>query len=128
MQPVKPSEQRHHVRYRLNNALFADIQGGYFTSPASIIDLNRMGFSIYSEGRDKELTGKFIALNLVSDRNRAILRSLSARVVYSCAWTGENNGSEQDEAPKRYGLQFVNLSTLEKRLLDRITKKYSLPG
>jgi hypothetical protein len=125
MCPIKSTEQRHHVRYRPKDTLLAAIQGDYCDNPACIVDLNKNGIGFYSLCKESELTGKYILLDLISDGNRAILKSLSGRVVFTCATS--KNKNDPKEAPKRYGLQFVNLSTLEKRLLDLITKKYALP-
>jgi hypothetical protein len=119
------TEQRHHVRYRLKDNFFAAIQGEYFNNPACIVDLNRNGVGFYSVCEESELTGKFIVLDLISDRNRAILLSLRSQVVFTCVTSQHKN--DPNDAPKRYGVQFVNLSALEKRQLDLITKKYALP-
>ncbi len=124
MSLTRSTEQRDHVRYRLKDSLFAVIQGYYIDTPACIVDLNRNGVGFYSTCEESELTGKFIVLDIISDRNRAILRSLSARVVFACA--PFQNKNDPNVAPKRYGLQFVNLSPLEKRQLELITKKYVL--
>ena len=123
MSLIPLTEQRHHVRYRLNDSLFAAIQGEYFDNPVCVVDLNRNGVGFYSVCEESELTGRVIILDLVSERNRTVLRSLSARVVFTSA-TGPHK-NEQTDAPKRYGLQFVNLSSLKKRQLDLITQQYA---
>lgn len=117
------TEQRHHIRYRLNDSLFAAIQGEYFDNPACVIDLNRNGVGFYSVCEKGELTGRVVVLDLISDKNRVVLRSLSARVVFTTATGAYKN--DPTDAPKRYGLQFVNLSSLKKRQLDLITKQYA---
>ncbi len=118
-------EQRHHVRYQLKEKFSVGIQGGSFDGLAGVVDLNcyGIGFSAVSEGR--ELVGKFITLDLISHQNQVMLKSLSARVVF----VGETIPFEKDtaaETANRYGVKFVNLSALQKRQLDIITKKYTL--
>ena len=117
-------EQRHYDRFRLNGALFAAIQGDNFYNPACVVDLNRAGGCISWVSDEDDLTGKYIKLDLISDKNRSILRSLQAKVVYFCA-DGQNENNQNNSA-KRYGLQFVNLTALERRMLDHITRKYAL--
>ncbi len=117
-------EQRHHVRYRLKDTIFIVIQGNYFDPPPKVADLNRNGVGFYSAGKGREPTGKIIIFDLISGRNRAILRSLAARIVFTSEASPHKN--DPNNAQKRYGLEFVNLSALEKRQLDLITKKYAL--
>jgi hypothetical protein len=105
--------------------IFISIQESSFEHPANIADLNRNGVGFYSVNGDKDLEGKVILLDLVSDKNRAIIRSLSARVVFACETT-QHETDTATTSSKRYGLKFVNLSALEKRVLDLITKKYAL--
>ena len=125
MYPIRLPEKRQHVRYRLKDNLFAAVQGDLFNNPANIVDLSDKGLGFYAVCKEHKLTGKFIVFDLMSDMNRPLLRSLSGRVVFS----GLKNQKKDDpiDAPQRYGVQFVNLSTLDKRLLDKITKKYALP-
>jgi len=117
-------EQRQHIRYRLKENIFVAIHGHYFDSLANVADLNRRGIGFYSESGERGLAGKVLVLDLISDSNHAIIRSLSARVVFGYETTQHEN--DPAESSKRYGLKFVNLSTLEKRQLDLITKKYAL--
>ena len=121
---TRSPEQRHHVRYRLKENIFVAIQGSSFDSLANVADLNRRGIGFYSVSEGRELTGKVILLDLISDKKHTIIRSLSARVVFTYETTQHEN--DRTKSSKRYGLKFVNLSTLEKRLLDLITKKYAL--
>ncbi len=125
MSLTRSTEKRQHVRYRLKGSLFAAIQGEYFVNPACLIDLNRNGIGVYSVCEKSELTGKFVVLDLISERNRSVLRSLPARVVFASATAPDEN--DPPNAPKRYGLEFVNLSPLKKRQLDLITKQYAPP-
>jgi len=120
----RSSERRHHIRYRLKNTVFATIQGDYFAHLACVTDLNSNGVGFYCTDEGKTFPGKFIILDLVSDRNRSILCSLSARIVFATE-TGRRK-NDLETVPKRYGFKFVNLSALEKRQLDLITKKYAL--
>ena len=120
---TRPPEQRSHIRYRLKENIYVDILGNYFDNLASVADLNRSGVGFYSVSKEKKLADKFIVLDLMFDRSRFILRSLTARV----AFTSETSPHEKDtaEASRRYGLEFVNLSPLQKKQLDLITKKYA---
>ncbi len=118
-------EQRHHIRHQLNGNIFVDIQGNYFDSLASVTDLNRSGVGFYSVSEARELADKFIILDLVFDRNHVILRSLLSRVVFTYETIQHEKGTAQ--ASRRYGLKFVNLSALQKRQLDLITKEYTMP-
>jgi len=118
------SEQRHHVRYRPKDPIFITIQGHHSCKPVSVTDFNRNGVGLFSTCEENEITGKFIILDLISSQDRAILRFLSARVVFSAE--SESAANNPLVGSKRYGLQFVNLSALQKRQLDLITKKYTL--
>ena len=120
---TRSPEQRRHIRYRLKENIYIDIQGNYFDSPASVADLNRSGLGFYSVSKEQELADKFIVLDLMFNKSHFILRSLTARVVF----TSETTPHEKDtaEASRRYGLQFVNLSPLQKKQLDLVTKKYA---
>ena len=117
-------EQRHHVRYQPKDSLFVSIQGDCFDNPACVADLSRNGVGFYSARMDNELIGKVIVLDLVSGPDRAILRLLSARIDFSREARQLSNDS--GDSLMRCGLQFINLSALEKRQLDLITKKYAL--
>ena len=119
------SEQRQHVRYRLKNTLFATLQGEYCDSPASIDDINLDGVGFFSTGCEKAFPGKFIVLDLFAERRRLLLRSLPARVVYTRETAPVED--EADGAPLRYGIKFVHLTALEKKMLDHIIKKYAIP-
>jgi len=119
-------EQRGHVRYQLKENIFVAIQGGYFDDLAGVVDFNRNGVGFYSVCKCTKPAGRFIMLDLISDREQVILRSLLARVVFSCE-TGPTIKEGTEEPARRYGLKFVNLSALQKRQLDIITKKYALP-
>lgn len=124
MSAFKASEKRNHVRYRMKDNLVAAMQGDC-DRMACVVDLNRKGIGISSMCGECELTGKLIVLDLLTDRNRIFMRSLSARLVFSA--TESTSGNDPPDRVKRYGLQFVNLSALENRLIDIIIKKYALP-
>ena len=117
------SEQRQYVRYRPKDPIYIVIQGDHSCKPARVTDISSSGVGFYSTCAESEISGKFIILDLVSRQDRSILRFLSARVVFSA-----KNETAKDSlvGSKRYGLQFINLSALEKRQLDLITKKYTL--
>lgn len=125
MNSDQTSDKRRFIRCRVQNNLFAHIEGKYFDEPATILDLNQNGIALLAVRERRDMTGKSIVLHLISDQDRAILRSLSARVVYSRL--EDQHATELDETSKRYGLQFVNLSSLEELLLDNITKNYARP-
>jgi len=122
---TRSPEQRHQVRYQLNENIFVDIRGNYFDNLASVTDLNSSGIGFYSVSEARELADKFIMLDLVFDRNHVILRSLLSRVVFTYETIQHEKGTA--EALRKYGLKFVNLSALKKRQLDIIVKKYALP-
>ncbi|MCF6185986.1 MAG: hypothetical protein L3J49_00695 [Desulfobulbaceae bacterium] len=119
-------EQRGHVRYQLKENIFVAIQGNYFEDLASVVDFNSNGVGFFSVCKGREPAGKFIIFDLISDREQVILRSLSARVIFTCE-ISLTNKETIDEASRRYGLKFIHLSALQKRQLDIITKKYALP-
>lgn len=118
-------EQRQHVRCQLNGNIFVDIHGNYFDSFASVTDLNRNGVGFYSVSEARVMVDKYIRLDLVSDRSHVILRSLLSRVVFTHEILQHEKGAA--ETSRRYGLKFVNVSALQKRQLDIITKKYAQP-
>lgn len=121
---IPPPDQRSHIRYRLKEKIYVDILGNHFDSPASVADLNKSGLGFYSVSKERKLADKFIVLDLMFDRSHFILRSLTARVAFTCETTPHKKDTA--EASRRYGLKFVNLSTLQKKQLDLITKKYAL--
>ena len=114
------SELRHHTRYPIENDIFLVVQGGAPGAPINVIDLSKGGVGLSVADSADDLSDKYILVDLVSDNNQIILRSLATRVVFSPAEkekTGDTAG--------RYGLQFVHLSPLQKRQLGMITKKYA---
>lgn len=125
MYPLESAEKRSLVRYRMKDTLFAVIQGDNFHNMANIVDLNRKGVGFHLACAERELTEEFILLDLISEKKRIVLRSLLARVVYTRA-TGRHKNNP-DDARKRCGVEFVNLSALEKRMIDLVVKKYALP-
>jgi len=125
MFPAQAMEKRSLVRYRMKDALFAAIQGENGYSMANVVDLNSNGAGLHLAGKEKNLPEEMIMFDLLSQEKRIVLRSLLARVVYTRA--ANPHGNDGDDPPKRYGLQFVNLSALEKRMLDLVAKKYGIP-
>ena len=122
---TKSNEQRYHVRHLLKENIFVDIRGNLFNGLFSVTDLSKGGLGFTSTCQVKRLEGKRLLLDLVFDKNKAIIRSLLSKVVFSQDTSQRRKGL--DETSGRYGLQFVGLSDLEKRLLDLISKKYVLP-
>ena len=122
---TRSPEQRHHIRYQLNENIFVDIQGNYFDSLASVTDLNRSGVGFYSVSEAREVADKFIVQNLVFDRNH-VMPLVTERAQGTDGCTIQHKKGTV-ESSRRYGLKFVNLSALQKRQLDIITKKYALP-
>lgn len=122
---TKSDEQRHHVRYQLKKNIFVDIRGNLFDGLFTVTDLSKGGIGFESTCQIKKLEGKRLVLDLVFDKNKAILRSLLSEVVFSQDTSQRKKGIH--EISGRYGLQFVGLSDLDKRLLDLISKKYVLP-
>jgi hypothetical protein len=94
---IPSTEKRSLVRYRMNNTLFAVIQGDCCANPARVVDLNRNGIGMNAVCRKKLPDGKVI-IDLVSENNHVVLRSLSARVVYVVESGGYSD--EPDDAPK----------------------------
>ena len=117
---TRASELRHHTRYPIENDIFLVVQGGAPGAPINVIDLSKGGVGLSVADSADDLSDKYILVDLVSDNNQIILRSLATRVVFRPAEkekTGDTAG--------RYGLQFVHLSPLQKRQLGMITKKYA---
>jgi len=109
----------------MKDALFAAIQVENSYSMANVVDLNSNGAGLHLAGKEKNLPEEVIMFDLLSQEKRIVLRSLLARVVYNRA--ANPRGKDGGDPPKRYGLQFVNLSALEKRMLDLVAKKYGIP-
>ncbi len=121
---TKSDEQRHHVRHQLKKNIFVDIRGNHLDGLFTVTDLSRGGLGFESTCQVKKLEGKRLLLDLVFDKDKAILRSLLSQVVFSHDTSQHKKGIS--EISGRYGLQFVGLSDLDKRLLDLISKKYVL--
>ncbi len=127
---MKPSrnvwlpEQRRCARHQPNKKIYIDILGKHCDNLAVVADLNRGGIGFYSVREEKELKEKFIVFDLVFERGHFLLRSLSAKIVFSNEITPEQK-KVFTEPSRRYGLQFVNLSNLQKKQLDVIAEKYA---
>ena len=121
---TKSDEQRRHVRHQLKKNIFVEIRGNLFDGLFTVTDLSKGGLGFESTCQVKKLEGKRLLLDLVFDKNKAILRSLLSQVVFSQDTSQRKKGI--NEISGRYGLQFVGLSDLDKRLLDLISKKYVL--
>jgi len=122
---TKSDEQRHHVRHQLKENIFVDIRGNLFDGLFTVTDLSKGGLGFESTCQVKKLEGKRLLLDLVFDKNKAILRSLLSQVVFSQDTSQRKKGI--NDISGRYGLQFVGLSDLDKRLLGLISKKYVRP-
>jgi c-di-GMP-binding flagellar brake protein YcgR len=114
----RPAEQRLYPRYPLKNDIFLSIQGDARQSSCSLTDLSEGGAGCLAVDENSALEDRFILCNLISE-DQIILRSLTARVVFS------DNGQDDSPAERRYGLQFLNLTPLQKRQLDMIARKYA---
>jgi hypothetical protein len=119
-------EQRRCSRHRPNKNIYIDILGKHGDGLAVVADLNQSGIGFYSVCEEKQLEEKFIVFDLVFEREHCLLRSLSARIVFSHKIIPQQNKGAV-EASRRYGLQFVNLSNLQKKQLEVITEKYASP-
>ena len=119
-------EQRRCFRHRPDKKIYIDILGKHCDSLAVVADLNRTGIGFYSVCEERKLEEKFIAFDLVFDRGHFLLRSLSARIVFTNEITPQQK-KDCTEPSRRYGVQFVNLSNLQKKQLDVITEKYTCP-
>ncbi len=120
------SDLRHHTRYRINNDIFLVVQGCMASAPFSVTDLSKGGVGVSVDDEKNDLADKFILFDLISDTNQIILRSLAARVVFAPA--SDDNAENSVNPNRKYGLEFVHLSPLQKRQLGMITKKYARPG
>ncbi len=120
---TQPSELRHHTRYPIENDIFLVVQGCIPGTPLSVTDLSKGGVGLSVSDGINDLTDKYVLVDLISNRNQIILRSLATRVVFGSRTDG--NGGDAVDSAGRYGLQFVHLSPLQKRQLGMITKKYA---
>jgi len=122
----RSSDLRHHTRYRINNDIFLVVQGCMASDPFSVTDLSKGGVGVSVDDEKRDLADKFILIDLISNTNQIILRSLAARVVFGTA--ADDNDRNTIDPSRKYGLKFVHLSPLQKRQLGMITKKYARPG
>ncbi len=120
---TQPSELRHHTRYPIENDIFLVVQGCIPGTPLSVTNLSKGGVGLSVSDGINDLTDKYVLVDLISNRNQIILRSLATRVVFGSRTDG--NGGDAVDSAGRYGLQFVHLSPLQKRQLGMITKKYA---
>ncbi len=120
---TRPSELRHHTRYPIRNDIFLVVQGCMPSTPISVTDLSTGGVGLSVNDGIDDLRDKYVLVDLISDRNQIMLRSLATRVVFGAMMEG--NGGDTVDFAGRYGLQFVHLSPLQKRQLGMITKKYA---
>ena len=124
MLQLQATDKRYHVRSRPKDPLFVSIQGKYCGNLAYTVDISRNGIGFYLVCEERDLSGEFIIIDLL-EKNHTVLRSLPCRVAYSRSTSKLESG--RNVSPKRCGLEFVNLSDLEKRMLGLIVKKYTLP-
>ncbi len=122
---TRPAELRHHTRYPINHDIFLVVQGCEQSTLYSVTDLSKGGVGLSVGDGKKDLADKYVLVDLISDKNQIILRSLAARVVF--ALDPSTKRRKTVGAAGSYGLKFVHLSPLQKRQLGMITKKYARP-
>ncbi|HHB75701.1 MAG TPA: PilZ domain-containing protein [Desulfobulbus sp.] len=120
---TRPAELRNHTRYPIKNDIFLVVQGCMPGTPLSVTDLSKGGVGLSVNDEIHDLADKYVLVDLISESNQIILRSLATRVVFGSMPDG--NGGDTVDSAGRYGLQFVHLSPLQKRQLGMITKKYA---
>jgi len=118
-QTSHPAEQRLYPRYPLREEIFLSVQGDAPQSSCSLTDLSEGGAGCLADDEKTGLKDRFILCDLVSENDQIILRSLTARVVFMDDAKNNHSGT------RRYGLQFINLTPLQKRQLSMIARKYS---
>jgi len=123
-QTNQPAEQRLYPRYPLKNEIFLSIQGDARQSSCSLTDLSEGGAGCLAGDENSALEDRFILCNLISE-DQIILRSLTARVIFR---DNEQKKKNTSDPLKHYGLQFINLTSLQKRQLNMIARKYGHPG
>ena len=119
----RPAEQRLYPRYPLREEIFLSIQGDKRPPSCSLTDLSEAGAGCLAEDNTSALEDRFILCDLISQNEQIILRSLTARVIFSDNTPKKKTNSTSGEI-RRYGLQFINLTPLQKRQLSMITRKY----
>jgi len=119
----RPAEQRLYPRYPLREEIFLSIQGDNRPPSCSLTDLSEAGAGCLAEDNTSALEDRFILCDLISQNEQIILRSLTARVIFSDNTFKKKTNSTSGET-RRYGLQFINLTPLQKRQLSIITRKY----
>ena len=75
---LKP-DQRHSNRLQMKNSILAVIRGDFDDPIARLKDLNVNGLGCYIKSRIK-MERMFVILDLISENDRAILRSLPGQV------------------------------------------------
>jgi|GEM_PF-970002 len=123
-QTNQPAEQRLYPRYPLKVEIFLSIQGDARQSSCSLTDLSEGGAGCLSDEDKSALDDRFIRCDLISENDQIILRSLTAKVIFCDDRLKKKN---DPDPPRRYGLQFVNLTPLQKRQLNMIARKYGHP-
>ena len=119
---LKP-DQRQSNRLQMKNSILAVIRGDLDDPVARVKDMNANGLGCYIKSR-KKMERMPVILDLISENDRAILRSLPAQIVFS----NETILSKKDTTAvwSRCGIRFGNLSTLQKIQLDLVIKKYAI--
>ncbi|MEA2114538.1 MAG: hypothetical protein U9P36_04030 [Thermodesulfobacteriota bacterium] len=107
----------------MKDSILAVIRGDLNISLTCVRDMNVNGLGCEIKS-GKKIKQRPVILDLISKRNRIILRSLPACIVF----TNETTLPKKDEKTvwRRCGIKFGNLSTLQKRQLDIIIKKYAI--
>ena len=116
-------DQRHSNRLQMKNSILAVIRGDFDDPIARVKDMNVNGLGCYIKSRIK-MERMPVILDLISENDRVILRSLPAQIVFS----NETILPEKDTTAewRRCGIRFGNLSTLQERQLDLVIKKYAI--
>ncbi len=122
---TRPAELRHNTRYPIKHDIFLVVQGCEQSTLYSVTDLSKGGVGLSVDDGQKDLADKYVLVDLISDKNQIILRSLAARVVFIVDPSTKRRKTVG--AAGSYGLKFVHLSPLQKRQLGMITKKYARP-
>ncbi len=117
------SDQRRRNRLQMKKSLFATIRGNLEGSVVRIKDMNADGLGCSIDGV-KKIEPMPVVLDLVSTRNRTLIRSLTACIVFTDRVTQTRKDARA--VRRRCGISFVNLSTLQTRLLNRIIAKYAI--
>jgi hypothetical protein len=118
------SEKRNATRLSVDDGAFAAI-GESYDVVGRIKDISTTGLSVeYLSNKDLESTETTIAV--FSSGNGFYLPNLKGRVVYSCNLKSRRPTSyAMNLKSKRCGIQLLELSKNQRRLMDQFIKTYS---